>query len=282
MSIKYKSLIISISALLFSLAIFHPTLAHAKNLSQIKAEELMEESGLNLAIKSTENQINASLILERKNNPEKAFSHNEQELFTRELKESNFRINITEAIQQQLDRTEIEYLINYFNSDLIKRSLTEDNALTAPNQQKQQQLFFDELSSNPLSLSRTKLIEDLEKASLATHAAAYNMITMQKARIKASMQFDNSFDKEAELKLNAYINKLKLDVEPRLRQQKIHLMKYVYRNFSDNELSLLIKLLNDKKRVKYFILVTDAFANTLSSGISKGLTAVLQHRKNNK
>lgn len=272
----YKCKQIVVKRILIFVFVFFTPIAWAEEDGKIA--ELLEVSGINSGLGVFVDQVKMELNKERITHPDEALSDFEKKLYMEKLQPDVLKQSMQKYLQKHFSQVEVDELIKFYKQDIMVQAARLEEASATPEGQTKQAEYLQKLYKNPPPKERVQLIHSLEKASMATETSIYIISALIRERIKVGLVFNGQYDSDSAQKLDYQIYQLKENMEPTIRNQFRMALLYVYKDFTNEEIEELITLLDDKRRVRFQIVVTDGMAEVLTKGVAAGLNSVLNFR----
>ncbi len=251
----------------------------AEKVSQKSIEKLLEVSGISRSIEIMEEQTLLGLAQEHVTDPENALSRDEQEIFMKLQRADVLQKNITLALQEALSPEDVDYLLDFYHKQLMRKLLKAELHLITPEGARDMKIYFQGFLEDIPPRNRIELINEIVDASMEAEQAVFILSAVTREKIKARFEYEDRFDEEIQQKLEYHITTFKNNMETNVRNEMRLNYMFLCRDFSQEELESLYALLQDEKRVKLQVAYTDALAQSLRKSVNTGIKAILRYRE---
>ena len=244
-----------------------------------RAEQLMDLAGSTWAITFLVEEIALEQVKEKIIYPDDGLTETERSIYFKQFELEGMLQSVRQVIVDSLTEKELDELIDYFSQPLIVKMLENEKAEQLGNPQIDTKKYLKSIMNNLPSKSRIELIHELVDVSLMVEQQVYFNAVMIYEKNKASLSYQDEYDEEQAQRLEYYIENFKQNMADSIRPEMRLVFMRNYDSFSDGEISSLISLMKEKKRLKYQALFVDTLAEVLAERIRKGITALLVHRE---
>ena len=223
-------------------------------------EELLEISGLKKQIKETEEGFGAVLLAQTPGSDEKKEKF--VTILTDTFKEKDINNKIKSALKKQLSEEEVNDLLKWYNSDLGKKIIDEENASSSADSYAQMNEITPKLLKDEERVKAAKKIVELLKivdlianVEINSIKSVSNLIS---DKYKTTPEQEKVIDEELEKQAFARANKYSLPIA-----------LFSHRNLTIDELNEYISNSSKEGSQKFFTIHTDIFTNSLSEVIEE-------------
>ncbi len=259
--------------------IFFNNCSQAQEAGDDQLSELLDISGISITINSMEEENLLKLATEHITDPENALTRDEKDIFMQQLRSSVLKNQVVSIMKQELTTDDVDYLLHFYKNNLMQKLLKAELYLKSPDAAKGIKIYFKNIRDQLPSKDRISKVIDIVNAALSTERAIFILAAVKREKSRALLEFYGQYNEETEQKLNYQISIYQNSVEKNIRDDIRLTSMYLYRDFTNKELTNIYELLQDKKWIKFQVAYTDAITQSLSKALNAGLKSVLNYRK---
>ena len=266
--------------LVIIIALFYLPFVIAEDVDKkTELDKLLEISGYSRAFSALEDKTLLDLAKEWVTNPNEALSVDEQNVYMEQLRSTAIQSQVYGALQQNLSDKEIQYLLKFYENELMQRVMAAEKAALEVETLQRMNDFYLELRKQFPRKTRVQQIIDIIDVSLIVEARVFLIATVLREKIKAGLEYHNRFTAEERQKLDYHISGFKDSMTKNISNEMRVLTFYSYRNFSDDELTQIYHLFQDDKLLKLQSTFIDAMASSVAKGVNAGIKEMLSYRE---
>lgn len=242
-------------------------------------ELLMQLSALDNIIEVSHQNIVNELTIEKITAPNAALNDDEIAVYLEKLSVPILKQHIIDVLMRDLEKSDVDYLVDFFKQNDIKAYTALLAASYGSDFSAKKAEYVRGLATKPLSKERIELITRVSDASMVVAQRVFLQAAIIKAITKGKLEYFNKYNDDEKQKLDYYVVNYKDTLRANFRKDMLVTHVFLFDSMNDAQLTHLLALFSDEKRMRYEMMVTDAFANALAFGFDHGIKTILKYRE---